>query len=405
MRLNVHYEGRRVGQLLERTGRHYFEYDREFIADSLPLSPQYLPVRRGVFENTDGHFLGLPGLFYDSLPDHFGMEVVRRHFRAKSNHSPSPLQILSYLGNRTMGALTYSPPEGDREQEHAVNLVNAARSARQLIEKEHGPKLDPALVASGATAGGAMPKILIAMSASGDRILTGATETPADMEPWLLKLDTIGDESTSKCRLEYAYSKMAADCGIRIPNTRLIKDSNQVDHFAIRRFDRALTKPNQKIHTHSYAGLFHLNFRDSSFDYDDLLRRTRGLTRSENEVREQFKRIVFNILGHNRDDHAKNFSFQMDASGAWNLTPAYDLIFSENNLGGNWMLLNGKRGQIVKQDLLDLARQHSIPEKLTETIIDETQDTLADWARYASEAGLGEGYTKAIEKALSDNVV
>ncbi|MEM1221616.1 MAG: HipA N-terminal domain-containing protein, partial [Verrucomicrobiota bacterium] len=236
MRLDVLYQDQRIGQLLGKEGRHYFEYDREFIADPKPLSPQHLPVQKGVFEHRDGKFLGLPGLFYDSLPDHFGMEVVRKHFREKGNHSPTPLQILSYLGDRTIGALSYAPAEGGREQEMEVDLVKAALSARQLIEHKHGATLDPALLASGATAGGAMPKILIAMNAAGDQIISGSKETPPDMEPWLLKLDTKGSTDTSKCRLEYAYFQIAKECGIQVPDTKLVKDHNGVDHFAIRRF-------------------------------------------------------------------------------------------------------------------------------------------------------------------------
>lgn len=400
MRLNVLYEGRRVGQLLDRSGRHFFEYDVSFIADPVPLSPIHLPVRRGVFEHPDGAFLGLPGLFYDSLPDRFGMAVLRRHFRERRETSPTPLQILSFLGQRTMGALTYEPAVGDANQNREVALVEAARSARQLLAHEHQGALDPAIIASGATAGGAMPKVLVAMNEDASQIVTGADHIPDGMQPWLVKLDTSGATETSKCRLEFAYSKMATDCGLRIPPTRLITDTQDGLHFAIRRFDRSESNPNQRRHTHTYAGLFHLDFRDPGLDYADLLRHTRALTASEPEVREQFKRMLFNLLAHNRDDHAKNFSFRLSPSGDWTVSPAYDLIFSETDLGGNWMLLNGKRGRITREDLRQLADTHSIPPAFFEETLETLQSTLAHWPDYAADVGLGPGLTATIDQAI-----
>jgi serine/threonine-protein kinase HipA len=359
-----------------------------------------MPVRRGVFEHRNGNFLGLPGLIYDSLPDRFGMAVIRRHFAEQGEPSPGPLPILSYLGSRTMGALTYEPPEGDAEQNKAVALVDAARSARHLLAHEHSNTLDPALLASGATAGGAMPKILVAMHSDGSKIVTGADQIPQDMEPWLVKLNTTETDQTSKARLEYAYSKMAADCGLNIPPTRLIADEAGVFHYAIRRFDRSETDPNQRLHTQTYASLFHLDLNDPGLDYDDLLRHTRMLTGSEPEVREQFKRMLFNLLAHNRDDHAKNFTFRLDHKLNWTVAPAYDLLFSETDLGGNWMSLNGKRGQISRADLQRLAETHSIPKVFFETTLEAIQRTLARWPDYAEAAGLSAGLTATIDRAI-----
>jgi len=400
MRLNVMMDGHRVGQLLDKGGRHYFEYDVEFIAAPLPLSPYYLPVRRGVFENPDAAFLGLPGLFYDSLPDRFGMAVLQRHFQDRGTPSPTPLQILSYLGQRTMGALSYEPAEGDEDQNREVELVAAAQSARQLVEHEHDGALDPAILASGATAGGAMPKVLVAMTPDASRIVTGAARIPSEMQAWLIKLDTLGTAATSKCRLEYAYSRMAKDCGLRIPPSRLIIDRNKTAHFAVRRFDRSEDDPNVRIHTHTYSGLFHLDFRDPSHDYDTLLRHTRSLTSSEQEVREQFRRMLFNLLAHNRDDHAKNFSFRMDAEGNWFVSPAYDLIFSETDMGGNWMRLNGRRGPVRREDLKAMALRHSITDSFFEESLDRIQSTLGRWPEYAEAAGLGKGLSGMIDRSL-----
>lgn len=400
MRLNVLWQGRRVGQILHREGRHYFEYDVAFIADPVELSPVHLPVRRGVFSYSDGALLGLPGLFFDSMPDRFGMAVLRRYFADMGQPSPTPLQILSFLGDRTMGALCYQPVSGDEDQNRQVQLVEAARSARQVLAHEHEGNLDPAIVASGATAGGAMPKVLVAMNEEGDRLVTGAAHIPAGLSAWLIKLDTSGNADTSPCRLEFAYAQMAREAGLRVPATRLVTDRQGTVHFAVQRFDRQVDDPNQRVHTHTYAGLFHLDYRDSGHDYDTLLRHTRQVTASEQEVREQFKRMLFNLLAHNRDDHTKNFSFVQGRDGEWTVSPAYDLTFCETNLGGNWMLCRGRRGPVKLSELRELAEIHSIPRAFFDEMLERLQSTLADWPEFAQAAGLGPGLTETVNQAL-----
>ena len=403
MRLNIHYKGHRVGQILEAKGRNYFEYDVEFIHSRLELSPLNLPLKRGVTAHENERFAGLPGLIYDSLPDGFGLSVIREHFREKGAPQPSPLEILSYLGERTMGALTYSPPAGDSVQQQAIDLVNAAQSARHIVELEHGQTLDPALIQAGGTAGGIQPKILASIADDGT-IITGANHVPEGMSPWIIKLNTDGTKPSAYAPLEHAYFQMARDCGIDVPETRLLTDANGVRHFAIRRFDREAEAPNRRVHTHSYAALAGVDYQSLSGSYEHLLQTTHALTRNYKELREQMLRALFNVLSHNHDDHAKNFSFQMDDDGSWKLSPAYDLSMSENHTKGNWLTLNGKRRGIGTRDIYTLVEDYRIPHREVDEWIDTVKTVVSRWEDYARASGVAQALTNAVDRYLKESV-
>lgn len=400
MRLNVAYKGQRVGQILDTGGTHYFEYDVLFIRHPLPLSPLSLPVERGVTEHSDAKFAGLPGLIYDSLPDGFGMSVIRQHFREKGMPLPSPLQILSYLGERTMGALTYSPPNGDIIQEAAIDLVNAAVSARKLVEHEHGPRLDPALIQAGGTAGGMQPKILAAIDRTGN-IITGASTIPEACSPWIIKLNTEGCSENAYAPLEHAYFQMARDCGIQVPATRLLTDSAGVRHFAIRRFDRGTDHPNERIHTHTYAAVAGVDYQALTGSYDHLFETTMNLTRNIVCLREQVLRAIFNVLAHNCDDHAKNFSFQMSDRGEWELSPAYDLSMAENQTKGNWLSINGKRSSITADDFHSVVAHLGLSRIEVDEMFQTVSAVTARWPEYAKASGVGAKLSNVVETVLS----
>ncbi|MGJ8640493.1 MAG: type II toxin-antitoxin system HipA family toxin [Opitutaceae bacterium] len=403
MRLNVNYNGQRIGQILEKNGIHYFEYDIFFVQNPLPLSPLLLPVERGVTVHDNATFAGLPGLIYDSLPDGFGLSVIREHFREKGIKQASPLQILSYLGERTMGALTYSPPDGDREQQQSIDLVNAALSARKLVELNHGPELDPALIQAGGTAGGVQPKILASISKDG-QIITGADQVPAGMSPWIIKLNIDGKDASAYTPLEYAYFLMAKDCGITVPETSLLTDQNGVKHFAIRRFDRAEEDPNQRIHTHSYAAIAGVDYQSLSGSYEHLLQTTFELTRSYKALKQQLLRCIFNVLTHNHDDHAKNFAFQMDATGTWGLSPAYDLTMAANHMKGNWLSLNGRRRGISANDFYALIDDYRIAHSDVDQMIANVKSVASSWERYAVASGVSQPLQKEVSRHLSDSL-
>jgi len=397
-RLNVMMGGRRVGQLLSDRGRHFFEYDLLFVNDPLPISPFRLKVERKVSEHRIGALHTLPGVFSDSLPDRFGMSILRDRFMQKGSASPTPLQMLAYLGDRTIGAITYEPAMGDKDQQEAIDLVAAAVSSRKLMAKDHGSELDAALVQAGQTAGGAMAKVLAAISPDLSHIVTGADIIPEGMGAWLIKLNVSGEKTSTRGHLEYAYFQLAREAGLCVPETMMIRDSNEAEHFAIRRFDRDLVDPNVRSHIHTFAGLMELDIADPSHDYDTLLRVTSRMTGSLVETEEQFKRMLFNLFSSVRDDHAKNFSFIMNKAGNWSLTPAYDLGYSDNELGGNWLLINGKRNHITYDDLYRMATNHSISRDRLDLMIHDIREALDKWESIAKRSNIGPGWLHTIQK-------
>lgn len=245
-----------------------------------------------------------------------------------------------------------------------------------------------------------MPKILAALSPDRSKIITGATEIPEGMEAWLIKLNTEPRKEAKLIELEHAYFSMARAAGLRVPATDLIRDRNGLPHFAIQRFDRRTDAPNQRVHTQTYAALAGLNYQEPTSDYEDLLRLTKHLTRNHKEVCEQFRRMLFNVFAYNRDDHAKNFSFQMDPSGEWSLTPAYDLIFTDNDLAGNWMSVQGKRNKLLRDDFLKLGDLMGIRSSQVDAMIEQIETALRQWPKFAKGSGLGSGLTKVVEASI-----
>lgn len=399
-RLNILYAGERIGQLLEADGIHYFQYDVRYLQNPQPLSPFKLPPQRAATAHRLGYFYNLPGLIYDSLPDRFGLSVLQKDFADRGLPQPTPMQMLSALGERTMGALSYEPAEDAPSEQESIDLCAAVRSARSLQLESHGNALDPAIVRAGGTAGGASPKLLAACSPDHSEILTGAANIPEGFEPWLIKLNTSDNGGETEPRSEMAYFAMARMAGIDTPQTTLIRDRDGLAHFAIRRFDRAEDAPNQRIHLHSYAAMAELDFSQSTHDYADLLRLTKKLCRDHSALSQQFRRMLFNVLACNQDDHAKNFSFLMDSNGNWRLSPAYDLTYTLTRLGGNWTSVQGKRAAIRYDDFLQLAELMGLNKKEFDHLLETVKDAVQHWPTLAKENGLGAAYTKVVQSSI-----
>ena len=398
-RLNVIYAGERVGQFLETDKGIFFEYDVLFLRKGLELSPFHLPSRKGVFGPFPTFLNRLPGLFYDSLPDKFGMEVMRRRFEEANRPRPTPLGMLAYQGSRTMGALTYEPIDGEEDSCLRVDLAISAESAGKIVSHEPG-KIDKTLIASASTAGGAQPKILVARNPVTGEIRTGSDEVPHGMEPWLVKLTTGRDVARTTGAVEYSYFQMAEEAGLNVPESQLIEDSEGVAHLAIRRFDRHDDDPNLRIHLHSYAGLMHLNFKERDYDYRELFQATLALTKDQREATALFRQMTFNVLTHNHDDHAKNFSFLMDAEGHWRLAPAYDLVFCSNQFGGNWMSVGGRTTDITKEHLMAIGKEFGVRRNEASEIVDQVSDVAKRWSAIAAKSGVFDSYAGIVESAL-----
>lgn len=377
-----------IGSLVEADSELYFEYTEEFIRTGFELSPFFLPLREGIFKHTDRTFGSLWGLFDDSLPDGWGMLLIDRYLRKRGAFfsSLSPLEKLAYLGTKTMGALAYYPPsEEEKKYESVLDLQKLADNANEILsgtEKE----ILPVLLKAGGSPGGARPKIVAGFNPENKIIFSGAPFLPEGFQHWLIKFNS-GSDSVYSGRIEFAYSLLAKDSGIDMPETRLFDGTAPESFFGIRRFDRG--ENNERFHTHTFGNLIHSDFRIPTADYNDLMKVTKILTKNMIAVEEMFRRMVFNIFTCNRDDHVKNFSFIYDHKDLkWNAAPAYDLTFSQGPGGEHSMTVSGKGKNIGIDDILAVAKKADISKKTAKNIIDQVKGSLQKWKEIADIAGI-----------------
>lgn len=376
-----------VGDLAEDGGRVYFEYDPRFLETGLDLSPFHLPRQAGLIEHADRDFGPLPGLFDDSLPDGWGLLLMDRHFRSLGPNPArmSPLDRLSWLGTGTMGALTYHPPT-ERELVDAtlLDLHDLARHSRDILAGSATAVL-PQLLRAGSSPGGARPKVLVGFDPTSGRVISGVDELPDRFEPWLVKFPAREDTGETGA-IEYAYARMAAAAGIDLPPTRLFQTDAGDRFFGARRFDR---QGGRRFHMHTFGNLLQADFRIPSLDYADLLKATSLLTRHHRDVLRVFRRMVFNVLAHNRDDHAKNFAFLLDdLAGTWSLSPAYDLLHTPGPGGEHSLALAGEGRHPGRSHMLELAGQAGIRANRAEDVIEEVALAVSRWPEFAAAAGV-----------------
>ena len=388
-----------VGTLAEDRGRVYFEYAADFLATGLNLSPFRLPFEPGLFEHRDREFGPLPGVFDDSLPDGWGLLLMDRHFRSLGRNLAeiSPLDRLAWLGTRTMGALTYHPPASRDDSDASVfDLHDLARQSQEILA---GSAVDvlPQLLKAGGSPGGARPKVLVGYNPDTGAVISGEDDLPEGFEHWIVKF-MAKEDSPDAGAVEYAYSLMARQAGIDMPPTRLFETAKGEHFFGIRRFDR---DGNRRYHIHTFGNLIHSNFRIPSADYADLLKATSLLTRNHQDVLRAFRRMAFNVLAHNRDDHVKNFAFILDdKNGDWALTPAYDLLFTPGPGGEHTMTIAGEGRNPNRPHMLKLAQQAEISKREATVIIDEVQAAVGNWTDHAAQAGVRQTTADQIAQSL-----
>lgn len=362
-----------VGQLVEHRGRVGFEYAPAFIAAGRSISPLKLPLKPELVW-APAHDR-LHGVFDDALPDGWGMLLMDRHFRRSGVEFAGigALDRLAYLGARTMGALSFFPPADDQPtaDEH-IDLQRLSDAAEQVLEGATSELL-PQLQYAGGTPGGARPKVLVAIK--GDQMRTGAELPPEGYESWLIKF-TGKRESADTGAVEHVYANLARRAGIRVPETRLFVTAEGQRCFGVRRFDRVSAT---RLHIHTLAGLLNADFRVPNLDYDHFLRVTSQLTRSHVDVSEAFRRMLFNVLAHNRDDHGKNTSYIMGWDGQWSLAPAYDLTFSPGMGGHHTMAVNGETSCPTWAHMLALARPAGIDERAALTMLEQVREAVHAW--------------------------
>ncbi len=388
-----------VGTLAEERGRVYFEYEPEFLEMGLSLSPFRLPFTSGLFEHAALDFGPLPGLFDDSLPDGWGLLLMDRHFRSLNRGLAEigPLERLSWLGARTMGALTYHPPLERTDVDASIfDLHGLARHSQDILA---GAAVDvlPQLLRAGGSPGGARPKVLVGVK--DDLLLSGEDDLPEEFEHWIVKF-AAKKERVDAGPLEYAYALMAAAAGIDMPATRIFKTDEGGRFFGVKRFDR---DGNRRFHVHTFGNLIQSNFRVPSADYADLLKAASVLTRNHQDVLRALRRMVFNVAAHNRDDHVKNFSFILnDASGDWTLSPAYDLVHACGPGGEHSMTLAGEGKHPRRAHILRLAEQAGVARSQTAAIIDDVRAAVDRWKDLADSAGVSKARSREVEASFSN---
>jgi len=345
------------------------------------------------------------------------MKLLENH-TGKSANDLDAITILCHRGTRCMGAFSYQPAteSGTQATLSEAELDLYCKKAATLNNKplDIEDTILAALEDSGGSAGGMRPKILLALPT--DRTKKNAfkslpgfdhSDMPEGYEPWILKFDT--EPAQERGKIEHAYARLAKSCGLDVPRTRVIptkgEDGIERAHFAIQRFDRAKVGDDwHRIHMHSAAGLLRRNFNALDLDYTDLLELTKTLTGSPSQVKQCFRRAVFNTLAGNADDHAKNHAFLMNSSGKWSLAPAYDITPSRLRQSPgirSTSVLGNKTEIIPRKTFVDLGQRHGISTTETKAIIQEIEEGLARWTKLAGEAGISAAGASRIQTRLS----
>ncbi len=385
-----------VGRLAYVDGTIYFEYDADFLESGIELSPYKLPLKSGVHVCDDRVFEGLYGLFADSLPDGWGRLLLDRHLLKLGKHYDeiTPLDRLSYIGNYGIGALSYEPiVEEMGSLDEKIVLDDLARSSLDILEGSQEDMIETLLTLGGSSSG-ARPKVVIQLDAQKQKIIHGAQALRDGYEHYLVKFASSLDGKDIGS-IEYTYSLMAKDANIEMTDTQLL-EGKKGRYFATKRFDRV---GDSRVHIHSVAGLTHSDFRFSTLDYDDLLALTLHLTKDVNEQIKMFRLATFNLLTHNRDDHAKNFSFLLDKNHQWKLSPAYDLTFSYGPGEEHSTTYLGEGRNPTREHLEKLAEAHNI--KNAKVIIDEIVEVVRNFRSYAKKVDMSKSNIKMIDDALT----
>jgi serine/threonine-protein kinase HipA len=387
---------RSVGRLATRDGRIYFEYDPTFLASGLELSVFGLPLRAGVTEGPREPFDGLHGLFADSLPDGWGRLLLDREMeRIGVGHARlRPLDRLAWIGDRGLGALTFEPVHPGPRPPEIIELSRLASTSLEVLRGK-ADDLVPALLAVGGSPGGDRPKALVWIRVD-DTAVYGRDDPDADA--WIVKFRSRGDDIDAGA-VEFVYLEMARRAGIQVPEARLFgRGAREPGFVGIRRFDRR--RSGGRVHVHTLCGLLHADHRIPSATYEDLLAATRALTRDEREVRAQFRRMVFNVLTHNRDDHTRNHAFMMGDEGQWRLAPAYDLTHASGPGGEHSMSVGGEGRSPGVEAFARCADKAGLDPGIVAGSVEAVRAALDDFDELADEAGVTAGTRRRIRRVL-----
>jgi len=397
----------------ERSRCARFQYTPEFAEKRIELAPIMMPLSDAIysFEDLDRYaFRGLPGMLADSLPDKYGNTLIDMWIR-RNKIDPNrftPLDRLCYVGRRGMGALEYEPAVRQNTKIGRIDIdLLSALAAEAVRDKEDvyaglsGEGIDE-LIFTGASAGGARAKAVVALDESSGDVVSGQLPHSDKYTDWLIKFDTEGENKRGFCRVEHAYYKMASDCGISMSECRLL-ETKRGTHFMTKRFDRI---GGEKIHTQTLNAMAHYDFTvPAKHSYEQLFSIMRKVGLPPADAEEMFRRAAFNVIMRNNDDHTKNTSFMLRRGGEWRLAPAYDMTFAYKP-GNIWiqahqMTVNGRTEGITKDDLLALAHNAGI--KGAEDKIESVLAAAEGWKGYAKESSVPPATAERIGASLGES--
>lgn len=389
-----------------------FEYDPAYRRLGWDLAPLKMPLTAGdrIFtfpelrsrkDTTLDTFKGLPGLLADVLPDKYGNKLIEAWLArsGRAANSMNPVEMLCFIGTRGMGAMEFEPSTFVKDQKtFDVEVDSLVNMAREMLAERSKFNTDISkgdekairdILKIGTSAGGARPKALIAYNEETGEVKSGQADVPANFEHWLIKLDGVSEEQFGESlgygKIEYAYYKMALDCGIDMMQSRLHEENGRF-HFMTKRFDRGVN--NVKHHVQTWCAINHFDFNEvTSFSYEQLFQTMRELRLPYPAATQLFRRMVFNVMAKNCDDHSKNFAFRLKKDERWELSPAYDIChaFRPDSawVSQHALSINGKRKDILKSDLESVAIQMNI--KKPKVIIDQIKAIVKKWPEYAEE--------------------
>lgn len=420
--------GKTIGAVLLQDGDDVasFEYDAAFAQSGIQVAPLVMPLSRRVhrfpaLSRTTFH--GLPGLLADSLPDKFGNALIDAWLASRGRQADSfnAIERLCYTGQRGMGALEFAPATGPAaKQTTGIEVSRLVALTSKVLTHQNNLQASFAAQGSedalsdilrvGTSAGGARAKAVIAWNRKTNEVRSGQVKAGKDFEYWLLKFDGVSgnkdkelDDPKGYGLIEYAYYLMALECGIDMSECRLFKEHGR-SHFMTRRFDRLAG--GEKLHMQSLSALAHYDFNMAgAYSYEQALLVMRQLQLPMQAIEQQFRRMAFNIVARNQDDHVKNIAFLMNKSGEWSLSPAFDMTYSFNPAGAwtasHQMTMNGKRDNFTLDDFNACAKKASMKRGRAAKIVSEVQATVSKWKSFAEQAGLPDGVRQKIQRTLN----
>jgi len=424
--------GKTIGAVALQDGEDAasFEYDAAFAQSGIEVAPIVMPLSRRVYrfpELSRPTFHGLPGLLADSLPDKFGNALIDAWLASKGRqpNSFNAVERLCYTGERGMGALEFIPVIGPiAKQTTHIEVGNLVELASEILSNRNNLQASFAaegkadalrdILRVGTSAGGARAKAVIAWNPKTNEVRSGQVKADKEFEYWLLKFDGVSGNKDKELEdpkgygvIEYAYYLMAVACGVDMNECRLFKENGR-SHFMTRRFDRVVGDgaTGEKLHMQSLGALAHYDFNMAgAYSYEQAFLVMRQMQLPMQAIEQQFRRIAFNIVARNQDDHVKNIAFLMNKSGEWSLSPAFDMTYSFNPSGAwtasHQMTMNGKRDHFTLEDFNACAKTASMKRGRAAKILAEVQAAVSQWKSFAKQAGVPDGMRAKIQGVLN----